>query len=100
MWLKSAVDHVGNQCHKFSRRFVLFVAILCRYNRSVVLVNSDVTCENLGQVFLDRGESEAPISITSITYTLGPLRLINTLIVLPNCVMIWLSACISHCVEW
>ena len=63
------------------------------------MVNSDVTCENLGQVFLDRGESEAPISITSVTYTLGPLRLINTLIVLPNCVMIWLSACIHHCVE-
>ena len=79
-----------------------YYCIHCRYNRSVIglLVNSDVTCENLGQVFLDRGESEAPISITSITYTLGPLRLINTLIVLPNCVMIWLSACISHCVEW
>ena len=66
MQLYSAVDHVRNQCYKFSRRFVLFVAIHCRYNRSVILVNSDVTCDNLGQVFLDRGESEAPISITSI----------------------------------
>ena len=81
--------------YTFSRRFVLFVAIHCRYIRSVILVNSDVTCENLGQVCLDRGESEAPISITSITYTLGPFRLIKTLIVILNCVMLW---CISHCV--
>ena len=36
---------------------------------------------------------EAPISIT---YTLGPFRLIKTLIVILNCVILW---CIRHCVE-
>ena len=96
MQLYSAVDHVGNRCYKFSRRFVLFVAIHCRYIRSVIMVNSDVTCDNLGQVFLDRGESEAPISIT---YTLGPFRLIKTLIVILNCVVLCVSACIHHCIE-
>ena len=55
MQLYSAVDHVRNQCYEFSRRFVLFVAIHCRYSRSIILVNSDVTCENLGQFFLIEG---------------------------------------------
>ena len=58
MQLCSAVDHVGNQCYKFNRRFVLFVAIHCRYIRSVILVNTLVVMLHVktwGKFFLIEG---------------------------------------------
>ena len=52
MRLNSAVDHVGNQCHQFSLRFVDYSYLHCRYVRPV---SDNVPCKNLETKFCSEG---------------------------------------------